>query len=322
MTAGKIVPTLAAALAVYGLVACQGTPGRTAHPDAAVGPSAAMAAPAPPADAPVVEVEAEDYAFNLPETLPSGWVTLRFTNSGEENHFLMLHRLPEGKTYDEYVVEIGEPFNEVWYPLRDGEITQEEALERMGETIPEWFWAVQQMGGTGIVAPGGTTEVTVRLEPGDYVVECYMKTEEGEFHGMEGMVDPITVTEEASDEAPPEADLRLTATNAALALEGEATPGRHTVAVHIAERPEAGFGHNVHVARLPEGVAVDEVQAWLNWMNVEGLQGSAPATFVGGMNILPEGATGYFDLELEPGRYLFVSEYTGHQGVRTTVTVE
>lgn len=315
MTAGKLSITLATALAAGGLIAWQAACATASDPGAG---SAAV----PAADVPVVEVAAEDYAFRVPESLPSGWVTLRFTNEGEENHFLMLHRLPEGKTYDEYVVEVGEPFNEVWYPLRDGEITQEEALERMGETIPDWFWSVQQMGGTGITEPGRTTEVTVKLEPGDYVVECYMKTDEGEFHGMEGMVDPLTVTEERSEDSPPEADLRLIATNSSLELEGEATPGRHTVALHIAERPEEGFGHNVHVARLPEDVEPDAVQAWLNWMNVEGLQPPAPATFVGGMNILPEGETGYFSVELEPGRYLFASEYTGHQGVRTTVTVE
>ncbi len=315
MTVGKIGLALSATFGLAGLIAWQGA----AAPATPVEPGGIEA---PPAHAPVVEVAAEDYAFRVPESLPSGWVTLRFTNEGEEHHFLMLHRLPEGKTFDDYVVEIGEPFNEVWYPLRAGEITQEEALERMGETIPEWFWSVQQMGGTGLTEAGRTTEVTVKLEPGNYVVECYMKTPEGEFHGMEGMVDPITVTDEPSGGSPPEADLRLTATNSSLELEGEATPGQHTAALHIAERPEAGFGHNVHVARLPDGIEPDEVQAWLNWMNVEGLQEPAPATFLGGMNILPEGTTGYFSLDLKPGRYLFASEYTGHQGVRQVVTVE
>jgi len=35
-----------------------------------------------------------------------------------------------------------------------------------------------------------------------------------------------------------------------------------------------------------------------------------PAPFVGGMHMLSEGRTVCFTVDLEPGRYLFVSEYT------------
>lgn len=272
------------------------------------------------AGAHVVEVAATDYAFQMPETVPSGWTTFRFDNEGEEHHFMLLMRLPEGKTFDDYVLEVGEPFNDVWYPLRDGEITQEEAFERLGEVLPEWFWAVEQMGGPGMLAPGESGEATVKLEPGNYVVECYMKTPEGEFHGLEGMLDPLTVTEEPSEGSPPAADVRLTVTNDGIAMEHEVTAGRHTVEVHFAEQAE-GFWHNVNLARLDADTEVDRVVHWVNWANVDGLQPPAPVSFLGGVREMPAGYTGYFTVDVVPGRYLWISETTAAQGILKEFTV-
>jgi hypothetical protein len=36
---------------------------------------------------------------------------------------------------------------------------------------------------------------------------------------------------------------------------------------------------------------------------------------------MPVGSTGYFTADLRPGRYLFVSEYTGHMGVAQEVNI-
>jgi hypothetical protein len=83
----------------------------------------------------------------------------------------------------------------------------------------------------------------------------------------------------------------------------------------------SGFGHSVHVARLAPGMDVQEVVAWLNWLALDGYRAPAPAQFVGGLHPMPTGRTAYLTLDLEPGRYLFVSEATGAQGVRTEVTV-
>ena len=89
------------------------------------------------------------------------------------------------------------------------------------------------------------------------------------------------------------------------ALDGEFTPGRHTVAVHAAE----GYGQNVHLARLEPEANAGAVAEWMHWFHIYGLQVPAPATFVGGMHRLQEGATGYFTVDLEPGRYVFVSGF-------------
>lgn len=299
--APRTLATVTALAAIgTGLVGCQRAPAGAS----AGGTADAMAVSAREY---VVDVLAEDYAFQAPDSVPSGWVTFRLDNTGEETHFMILHRLPDGHTYEEYLLEVATPFGEVWEPLGAGEIDKAEAMQRLGELLPAWFWSAKQMGGPGLIAPGGVAQATLNLEPGNYVMECYMKTPEGVFHGEEGMMRPLVVTERSSGAAEPEADIELTLTTAGFAARGDLTPGRHTVAVRFEEHPEAGFGNDVHVARL-DGAEAAPLVTWMDWMNAEGLQNPAPVAFVGGTQEMPQGYTAYFTIDLEPGEYAWISE--------------
>ena len=269
-----------------------------------------------------ITILAEDYAFQAPDRIPSGWTTIQYENQGNEPHFFVLAKVPEGNTFDEYATDVVLPFNDVWYALRDDGISVEQAFEQLGATLPGWFWTVEFMGGAGVISPGLTSDVTVNLEPGTYVLECYIKTEDGEMHNMEGMLRELTVTEESSGVAAPVADIQITLSNFDMDVQGDLSPGSRTVSVYVKENPEEGFGHNVHVARLEPDTNVDELVQWMNFFDVDGLMAPDPSIFIGGMHLLPAGHTGYFTADLEPGRYLFVSEYTGHLGVMQEVTVE
>jgi len=109
---------------------------------------------------------------------------------------------------------------------------------------------------------------------------------------------------------------------AGMEIDGTPTPGNNTFEVYYADHPEGTFGHDIHVLRIEDGVATDEVLHWLNFLNVDAMTEPAPGTFVGGINMMPAGSTAYFTTQLEPGRYLFVSEYTGVMGVLKEITVE
>ncbi|MEX0859286.1 MAG: hypothetical protein WD016_14130 [Balneolaceae bacterium] len=270
----------------------------------------------------VVEIHAEDFAFQAPDEIPSGWTNIEYRNEGNEPHFLIIARLPEGRTFDEYSSDVLVPFGNVWYALRDEGMAQDKAMEKLGADLPEWYWAVEFTGGTGIIPAGFTTDISLNLEPGTYAIECYMKTEDGELHNMEGMMRELTVTDTPSEMTPPDADIEITLSNFEMALDGDLTPGNHTVAVNVNEHPEQGFGHNVHVARIEQDTDIDNLVRWMNFLEIDGMQNPGPTSFVGGMQIIPAGNTGYFSLDLEPGRYLFVSEYTGHLGVLQDVTIE
>jgi hypothetical protein len=273
------------------------------------------------ATASVVDIIAEDYALSAPAEIPSGWTTFRFRNEGKEPHFVLISRLPAGITIEDYQTDLSTEFVRAWYAVRDGEMDEEEAMARLFGNLPDWFAGLDFLGGPGLIAPGLSSETTLNLEPGNYVLECYMKTEDGEFHYMEGMIRPIRITETRSAAAPPEADIRITLSNFTMDIEGDLRPGRHVVEVHIAENPEQGFGHNVHVARMSPTMEVSEVVRWMNAFELDGLSSPGPVTFIGGAQIMPAGHTAYFTLDLEPGSYLFVSEYTGNMGVLKEVTV-
>ncbi len=283
--------------------------------------------PAAPAEAatatpPVVEVRTTDYAFHAPSELPSGWTTFRMTNEGEEPHFLILWLLPEGQTFDTYVEEVYEPFMELFVGgYKAGELGRDEMFEKLGEALPEWVDLTGMgRGGPGFLSPGRTGETTVELAPGDYVIECYMVNAEGEVHNQLGMLRPLTVTAEGTGAVPPEADVELALSNDGIAVTGELGAGRHTVRVTVTEAPEGLLGHDVHLARLDADTSVEDVVPWMDW--VDGLTPPAPAEFLGGAEQVPPGHTSYVTVDLEPGRYAWISEGYAQQGLVEEFRIE
>jgi hypothetical protein len=162
MTARRHYLAVGTVLAATSLVACQ--PADNGQPAEAGSEAATETSPG----AHVVEVIARDYAFDAPAEIPSGWTTFRLKNEGKEHHFLLLQHLPEGKTLEEYMEEVALPFDSVWHELKRG-LGKAEAGALLGQLLPEWFASVKQMGGPGLVAPGGVAQTSVKLEPGTYV---------------------------------------------------------------------------------------------------------------------------------------------------------
>ena len=212
------------------LIACQ--------PDQATSQAVPETVPQAESTANIVRVIAKDFRFDVADELLSGWTTFQLRNEGHATHFFLLNRLPEGVSIEQYRDEGAKVFDVVWDAIRAGETSKEEAGAMLGELLPEWFFSVRQMGGTGLIAPGEIAQTTFRLEPGRYAMECYIKTETGLFHTTMGMIRLVTVTEEASSAAPPKADIEMTLTNFKFEINGTPSAGKNTVAVHFAEHPE------------------------------------------------------------------------------------
>jgi hypothetical protein len=262
------------------------------------------------ADAEVVQFTARDYAFRgLPDTLPSGWTTFRMENAGQEVHFVVFDRLPDGRTAEGFVREVAAPFDSVWYRLRDGEIDKQEALAQLGEQLPEWYGSVRRWGGTGLVAPGGTAQTTIDLEPGTYVLECYVKSPAGEFHVSVGMWHELTVTGDSTGRAAPEAEFEMTVSGDGIEAPDTVAAGRHTFEARFGERPAGSLGGDANLVRVDGDVSLEEeVVPWMDWTNVDGLGAPAPAEFLGGTQEMRAGRTSYFTVDLEPGSYAWISE--------------
>lgn len=291
------------------------------------GPEGPAEAPAEPAETTAsvgvvevttAEVAPDDFAFIAPARLASGWTTFRLTNTGEQPHFMILWKLPEGVKFADYA-EFGRMFQEEYDHYFGGEATQDEMIGSIVSGLPEWFGGLRGMGGVALTSPGLTAETTVRLEPGDYVMECYVVTPEGKFHGSLGMLRPLIVTEETTGLEPPEADVRVTLSNYTMEIEGELSAGEHVIAVHATEDAEGIILHDVNLARLSADASLEEVGSWMSW--IDALRAPAPAEFLGGADHLTGGSTSYFRVSLEPGRYAFVSEGFATQGMVHEFTV-
>ena len=269
-----------------------------------------------------VDIIAQDFRFQVPDTLPSGWVTIRFHNNGKQTHFFMFNKLPDGRTYQDYLNEVAPPFGNVWTALRDSGINKQEATTRLINSLPQWSADIQTIGGSGLIAPGETSNIALKLVPGNYEMECYVKSPEGVFHGALGMISHVIVSEDSTNLKPPDADIHLTLINHTIDYEGNISAGKHIVAVHFKDKTPFGMGDDVHLVRLDETTDIDKVVEWMNWMNLHGLEAPAPAVFLGGVQEMPRGSTEYFAINLKPGRYAWISESYASAGMLKQFTAE
>jgi hypothetical protein len=176
--------------------------------------------------------------------------------------------------------------------------------------LPDWVADLTPMGGPGLVAGGTTAETTVRLSPGTYSMECYVKTADGRAHSSLGMVRPLTVTAEQSQGEPPPADLEMTLADGEFSVDHEPEAGILTIAVRFGGSPA-----DVHLARITEATDVSGLSHWMDLLAVGGLREPAPAEFLGGARSMPRGETSFSRVELGPGRYAWVSGPEGDRAM-------
>ena len=133
------------------------------------------------------------------------------------------------------------------------------------------------------------------------------------FHTSMGMVKDIVVAEESSGKEEPTADVSINVSGESrLKINNTITTGEHTFAVTFDDQKthENFVGHDVHLARLSQTAEMSELVEWMNWAAPDGLMDPSPRgiSFLGGVNDMPAGSTGYFTAYLQPGTYAFISE--------------
>lgn len=263
-----------------------------------------------PAKDTIIEIVTEAMDFQTLDTIPSGWNTFKYLNNSNETHFFLLDKYPDGKT-------IVDTFREIIPPFQSGMdlINEGNAAEGYAEfnKLPAWFFEIVFTGGSGLVSPKKSSLTTVKLEPGYYLMECYVKMENGKFHTTMGMAKPIIVTNEDSGNIPPEATVNITISSSeGISYEGSIGKGEQVLSVYFKDQiaHEHFVGHDVNLVRLNENADLEALEKWMNWSDPKGLITPAPEgiTFLGGVNEMPAGSTGYFTALFEPGKYALISE--------------
>jgi hypothetical protein len=224
------------------------------------------------ADAPrVVTIDAADYSFAAPDSVPAGLTTIRLVNGGQEMHHVQLLRLTDGHTAGELV----------------------DAMKSAKEPqLPAWAMAA---GGPNSPGPSGKAEATLDLAAGNYAIICVIPSADGVPHVMKGMIRPLTVTSGGSTAtvAEPKADVVVKLVDYAFDMPA-ITPGRHTIRVeNVAMQP-----HEIFIVQLGPGKTAKDVLDYVATMS-----GPPPGRPIGGTTFMAKDGVNYITVDLPAGEY-------------------
>jgi uncharacterized cupredoxin-like copper-binding protein len=223
---------------------------------------------------PVVTVHAKDFAYVGPTTVKSGPTTFRLVNDGKELHHLTLMKLAQGKTVADFV----------------------EALKKPGPP-PAWISGV---GGPNAATPGGSADATLVLDPGEYVMICFIPSP-GETvpHAMKGMVGSLTVLPEKSTDAAPTGDVTVHLSDYKFAFSKPLSAGKHVINVVN----DAAQVHEIVLVRLNEGKTAKDFHTFVE---KDLMKSAAPGMPIGGMTFIAKGQVATFPVNLQPGNYAMI----------------
>ncbi|MCJ7814796.1 MAG: hypothetical protein MUP31_01965 [Xanthomonadales bacterium] len=263
-----------------------------------------------------IEIVTENMNFKMLDEISSGWHTFRYSNQSDQTHFFLLEKYPQGKTLKDAKKEVFPVFQEGMDFIFNGE--PEEGVAAFGN-LPPWYSQVVLSGGSGLISPWTTSETTLKLAPGYYVVECYVKMPNGTFHSVVGMAAALVVSSEVAPELQitPDVNIAISST-VGIVFDDNIHKGKQTFSVFFKDQVvhENFVGHDVNLVKYDDGADLKVLEKWMNWANPMGLISPSPEgfTFLGGVNDMPAGSTGYFTAELEPGNYAFVAEVPNSLG--------
>lgn len=267
----------------------------------------------------VIDVTSVDYGYVAPDTIPSGWVTFQMKNEGSETHYFALNRLPEDRSYAEFQRSYFQPIDSLLQGLLADKIDTTEARQAAARITPDWVvnGLFENLGGgVSNLAPGYTMQTTVEMEPGTYVMSCFKRSPNRKNHASQGMIRPLTVTEEGTGASPPEPDVTIRTSGHEVTTEGTFRTGKQTVAYHVdkssAEMDD--FYSSALLARIESDADVDELR------QINLVQNPPPVDFMGGLELVAPGKTAYTKLDLKPGRYAWLMN--GQQDTVRPFTVE
>ncbi len=258
----------------------------------------------------VVEIITKNMDFQMSDTIPSGWVTFRYKNESPQTHFFLIDKYPDSITLQNVIDEVGPAFDNGMKLINEGNL--EEGYAAFGK-LPEWFSKAKYLGGSGLLSSNHIAETTVKLAPGYYIFECYVKMSNGVFHSSMGMERAVIVSETDSGNTEPKADVSIEISSTeGIVFNDSISAGTHTFSVFYKDQivHENFLGHDVNLAKLDDAANLDDLNNWMDWSNPKGLIEPAPngVTFLGGLNNMSKGDTGYFTVNLTPGRYVLISE--------------
>ncbi|WP_225037049.1 hypothetical protein [Winogradskyella sp. SM1960] len=259
---------------------------------------------------PIIDISTQQMEIQTVDSIPSGWNTFKYKNLSNETHFIVFEKYPVGKGIDDSRAEVLPVFDEGMTLFNEGKT--DEGLAAFGK-LPAWFYEVAFTGGLGFTSPNTTSESTIYFEPGNYLMECYVKMPNGKFHSVMGMLKEIRITEQKRKLKEPKPTINLSISSDKGIISNDTYKvGEQVIGVTFLDQKahEHFLGHDVHLVKLSNEAKLEELDYWVNWLNPKGLVTPSPkgVTFLGGMQEMNKDNTGYFNVNLTPGNYALIAE--------------
>jgi plastocyanin len=232
----------------------------------------ALRTPEPRASAHTMIVTSSEFSFRAPDTIASGVVTVRLVNRGKEGHQVTFARLDDSSS-----------LTRVMRTLVD---------DKKHTTGVHW------VGGVENALPNATSEATLLLRPGRYVIVCAYEGDDGHAHVSHGMLRALVVAgnAESADTLLPTASSIARLTNYAI----DFSPSLHAERQLVRVENRGAQSHHLIVGRIVGNATAAEIDKW------DGKSQPAPLEDIGqGGAILEPGQAEVIALTLSPGRYMF-----------------
>lgn len=257
-----------------------------------------------------VEVITNGMDFELTDEIKSGWTTFKYINKSLETHFFILEKMPDTIGLETYKKDLFPPFIAAFEHFEKGEM---DAGMKEFENIPPWFYQVELAGGVGLTSKQTTSETTIFMDPGTYIMECYVRMPNGLGHVFMGMIKELKVLDESNDNQPPKADFNISLSSEnGITCKDTIVAGNRTFAVKFEDQKqyEHMMGHDVNLVKIENDSLLGDLNNWLNLLDFNAFRTPAPEglLFLGGVEDLGAGKTGYFKVTLEKGNYVLISE--------------
>ena len=246
----------------------------------------------------VVEVAAGEFFFQAPDSIPAGLTTFRLRQIG------LVHRrvAAGGAARDSLASDPADQtrgLHMLWLVRLDSGKTMADfhRAHEAGERTP---WT-QNLGGPGFALPPGTSNATLILEPGNYVLTCFVgsaREDRKRFHLLNGMFRALTVLPNNAPVAAmpaPDVVIRVSETGA-LQYSAPIRAGRRVLRIE-----NAGARHfEFSVRRVAPGRTTAEALAW---RPADSPRTPPPFEPLGGLSDVPPGGSLITTMTFEPGDY-------------------
>ena len=234
----------------------------------------------PAAARPKVTVIARDYSFQVPAQIPSGYVDVTVKNEGKEDHQAQLVKL--------------------------GSMTLAQ-FKAAGDDMSKLKPGTEFVGGPNEAVPGASTTATLKLDPGNYAVVCFIpSSKDGKSHESKGMIKPVTVAKTAdSVDVAPVADSTIQLSEFTFVVPKDFNGKGMTEVTNV-----GGQVHEMVMFKLKPGKTLDDAKKFLlvppGTPPPAGPPPFSPIPKIGGLTGLTPNQSAWLDLDLAPGNYMLI----------------